>query len=139
MSLGGYTEQAATLGAEIFTPLPNSSPQQALFDMSLNFGAETMAGVFSSLPPPTSAPTNPWTQPTPENQLALREDRSTVSMSDNSFTTSLASLQLEMSRMLTSIMTQGEQQRAADKKIYDDRETVRKAQCKIIDNNLKRF
>ena len=134
MSLGGYTEQAAALDADIFSPITNSSPQQAIFDMSLDFGPEAMVGSFPLLSPPVPVVPNPWKPTTTENQLALREERSTVSMTDNSFTTSIATLQSEMSRMLTSMVTLNEQQRAADQKRYEEREIAREAQRKIIDD-----
>ena len=122
MSLGGYTEQAAALDADIFSPITNSSPQQAIFDLSLDFGPEAMAGSgsFPLLSKPAPAVPNPWKQTTTENQLALREERSTVSMTDNLHATSIATLQSDMSRMLTSIVTMNEQQRAEDKKRYEE-------------------
>ena len=134
LSIGGYTSQAATLDAEIFSPLPNSSPRQAIFDMSLDFGLEAMAGAFPLLLPSVPPPQNPWRQTPTENQLALRDERSTVSMTDNSFTTSLASLQSDIASMLTSIVTLNDKQRAEDRKRYEDREADREAQRKIVDD-----
>ena len=73
------------------------------------------------------------TNPT-ENQLALRNERSTVSMTDNSYVTSLAFIKSDLESMLTGIMTVNEQERAKERKMYEYREANREAQCKLIND-----
>ena len=102
--------------------------------MSLDFGPKAMAGAFLLLLPPAPAPPNPWKQTTTKYQLALRDERSTVSMTDNSYTTSLASLQSDMASMLTSIVTLNDKQHTEDRKLYEDRAADCKAQRKIVDD-----
>ena len=93
-----------------------------------------LVDAFPSLPVPAPAPQNPWKQTTIETQLALRDERSTVSMTDNPYATSLASMQSDLASMVTSIMTLNEQQRAEDRKQYEEREADREAQRKIVDD-----
>ena len=102
--------------------------------MSLDFGTKEMVGAFPLLSARAPAQPNPLKQTTTENQLALRDERSTVSMTDNSYATSLASLQSDMASMVTSIMTLNEQQRTEDRKLYEDREADREAQRKVVDD-----
>ena len=74
--------------------------------MTLNFGTNETTDAFPALPAPVLPPApNPWKQNTPENQLALRDDRSTVSMTDALYATSLATIQSDMVSMLTGIIT----------------------------------
>ena len=100
--------------------------------MSLDFGTKEVADMFPSLLAP--APTNSWEQTPPENQLALRDDRSTASMTDNYFATTLASIQSDMARMVTTIMAVNEQERGKERKVYEDRKADREAQRKIVDD-----
>ena len=55
-------------------------------------------------------------------------------MTDNSYATSLESLQSDMASRVTSIMTLNKQQRAEDRKLYEDQEADREAQCKVVDD-----
>ena len=102
--------------------------------MSLDFGTKEMADAFSSLPAPAPVPPNPWKQTPTETQLALRNERSTVNMTNNSSATSLASTQSDLPSMVTSIMTVNKQERAKDRKLYEDWEANREAQRKLVDD-----
>ena len=131
--------EAAELDKDIFSPLPPSSSRQAFVDITLNFGTKDMTDAFPALPAPALAPPNPWKQTTTENQLALRDERLTVSMTDNSYATSLATIQSDMASMLTGIMTANEQERKKERKIYEDREEDHEAQRKrLMTNVIKR-
>ena len=55
-------------------------------------------------------------------------------MTDNSYATSLASIQSDLASMVTSIMTVNKQERAKDRKLYEDREANREAQRKLVDD-----
>ena len=65
---------------------------------------------------------------------ACCDERSTVSMTDNSYATSLTSVQSDMASMLIGIMTVNKQERAKGRKVYKDREANREAQHKLIDD-----
>lgn len=132
--------------------------------MSLNFGTEASANMFPSLPATTTT-TNPWKQTPLENQLSLLskshhpgDDQSLASTTDNSFATTLASLQSEMASVVTTIIVVNEQECAKEKQVYKDRrkeeekswkeaQTVHKVQHKLNDDkwaevrrdDLKRF
>ena len=127
-SLGGYTSEAAELDKDIFdgSILTKSSLKQTYFDMSLNFGSKESKDWFPSLPATMTA--NSWKQTPPENQLALfgkshhpGDNRSLVSMTDNSFATTLASIQSKMASVVTTIMAVNEQERAKERQVYDER------------------
>ena len=102
--------------------------------MSLNFGTKEIVDAFPSLPALAPAPPNPWKQTTTETQLALRDEQSTVSMTDNSYARSLASIQSDLASMVTSIMTVNKYERAKDRKQYEDREANHEAQRKLVDD-----
>ena len=88
LSLSGYTSEVVELDKDNVNSvtLPKSSSRQTYVDMSLNFGTKEVADMFPSLPAPAPAlaPPNSWKQTLIETQLALRNDQSTVSMTDNS-------------------------------------------------------
>ena len=55
-------------------------------------------------------------------------------MTNNSFATTLASIQSDMARMVTTIMAVNEQERAKERKVYEDREAVREVQRKLAND-----
>ena len=71
LSLGGYTSEAAELDKDICNSatLPKSSSRQIYVDMSLNFGTEEVADMFSSLLAP--APPDPWKQNTKRDSISI--------------------------------------------------------------------
>ena len=133
-SLSGYTSEAAELDKDTFNSatLPKSSSRQTYVNMSLNFGTKEMTDMFPSLPP--LAPPNPWKQTPTETQLTLRDEQSTVNMTDNSYATSLASIQSDLASMVTIIMTVNKQERAKESKLYEDRKANHEAQRKLVDD-----
>ena len=98
--------------------------------MTLNFGTEDMVDAFPALPAP--APTsNPWKQTPPENQLAVRgDDRSTVTMTDASFATTLKSVQSDMASLLSGTIAAIQQDNAKERIASEEREAQREVQRK---------
>ena len=96
--------------------------------MTLNFGTEDMVDAFPALPAP-ARPRNLWKQTTPENQLAVRgNDRSTVSMTDESFATTLKSVQSDMASLLSWTILAIQQDNAKERIASKERETNREVQ-----------
>ena len=98
--------------------------------MTLNFGTDKMTDAFPALPAPAlPLPSNLWKQNTLENQLAVRgDDRSTISMTDVSYATSLASIQSDMASMLSGTIAAIQQDNTKERREYKERDTNREAQ-----------
>ena len=98
--------------------------------MTVNFGTEDMADAFPAIPAP--APTrNPRKQTPPDNQLAVRgDDRSTVTMTDASFATTLKSVQSDMASLLSGTIAAIQQDNAKERKASEEREAQREVQRK---------
>ena len=128
LSYGGYSAQAAELDKDIFSTFSSGSLQSTFASMTLNFGTKEMTNEFLALPPP-ALPSNPWKQNTTENQLAVHGDeRSTVSMTDTSYATSLASIQTDMASLLSGTIATIQADNAKERRAYEERETNRENQ-----------
>ena len=128
LSYGGYTAEAAALDKDIFSPFSAGSSSSTFSNMTLNFGTEDMVDAFPALPAP-APPQNPWKQTTPENQLAVRgDDRSTVSMTDASFATTLKSVQSDMASLLSGTIAAIQQDNAKERRASEEREANREVQ-----------
>ena len=97
--------------------------------MTLNFGTEDMVDAFPALPAPARTP-NPWKQTPPENQLAVRDDRSTASMTDASFATTLKSVQSNMASLLSGTIAAIQQDNTNERRASVVREAQREVQQK---------
>ena len=128
LSYGGYTAEAAELDKDIFSTFSSGNSSSTFSNMSIDFGTEDVADAFPALPAPPPR-NNPWKQNPPENQLAVRgDDRSTVTMTDASYATTLQSVQSDMASLLSGTIAAIQQDNAKARLESEEREEERERQ-----------
>ena len=128
LSYGGYTAEAAELDKDIFSTFSSGTSSSPFSNMSIDFGTEDAADAFPALPAPPPR-NNPWKQNPPENQLAVRgDDRSTVTMTDASYATTLQSVQSDMASLLSGTIAAIQQDNAKARLESEEQEEERERQ-----------